>query len=113
MFLLGASFAYFIILPWAFDFFLGFQSGPLVLPDDPAAPVVTEPKMAGIVFQGSIAEYLSLTTKFILAFGMSFQLPVALTLMGKAGLVSAAGLASMRRYAVVLILVLAAMVTPT
>lgn len=112
MFLLGASFAYFIILPWAFDFFLGFQSGPLVLPDDPAAPVVTEPKMAGIVFQGSIAEYLSLTTKFILAFGMSFQLPVALTLMGKAGLVSAAGLASMRRYAVVLILVLAAMVTP-
>lgn len=51
MFLLGASFAYFIILPWAFDFFLGFQSGPLVLPDDPAAPVVTEPKMAGIVFR--------------------------------------------------------------
>ncbi len=112
MFIMGASFAYFIILPWAFDFFLGFQSGPLVLPDDPAAPVVTEPKMAGIVFQGSIAEYLSLTTKFILAFGVSFQLPVALTLMGKAGLVSAAGLASMRRYAVVLILVLAAMVTP-
>lgn len=112
MFIMGASFAYFIILPWAFDFFLGFQSGPLVLPDDPATPMVTEPKMAGIVFQGSIAEYLSLTTKFILAFGVSFQLPVALTLMGKAGLVSAAGLASMRRYAVVLILVLAAMVTP-
>lgn len=112
MFIMGASFAYFIILPWAFDFFLGFQSGPLVLPDDPATPVVTEPKMAGIVFQGSIAEYLSLTTKFILAFGVSFQLPVALTLMGKAGLVSSAGLASMRRYAVVLILVLAAMVTP-
>lgn len=112
MFLLGAGFAYFIILPWAFDFFLGFQSGPLVLPDDPAAPVVTEPQMAGIVFQGSIAEYLSLTTRFILAFGVSFQLPVALTLMGKAGLVSAAGLASMRRYAIVLILVLAAMVTP-
>lgn len=112
MFIMGASFAYFIILPWAFDFFLGFQSGPLVLPDDPATPMVTEPKMAGIVFQGSIAEYLSLTTKFILAFGVSFQLPVALTLMGKAGLVSSAGLASMRRYAVVLILVLAAMVTP-
>lgn len=112
MFAIGASFAYFIILPWAFDFFLGFQSGPLVLPDDPTVPVVTEPQMAGIVFQGSIAEYLSLTTKFILAFGLSFQLPVALTLMGKAGLVSSAGLASMRRYAIVLILVLAAMVTP-
>ena len=82
------------------------------LPDDPAQPVTTDPKMAGIAFQGSISEYLSLTTKFILAFGLSFQLPVALTLMGKAGLVSAAGLASMRRYAIILILVLAAMVTP-
>jgi len=112
MFLLGAGFAYYIILPWAFDFFLGFQSGPLALPDDPAVPVVTDDRMAGIVFQGSISEYLSLTTRFVLAFGLSFQLPVALTLMGKAGLVSAAGLASMRRYAVVLILVLAAMVTP-
>lgn len=112
MFIIGAAFAYFIILPWAFDFFLGFQSGPLALPDDPKAPVPSDPKMAGIVFQGSISEYLSLTTKFILAFGLSFQLPVALTLMGKAGLVSSSGLASMRRYAVVLILVLAAMVTP-
>jgi len=112
MFLIGAAFAYYVILPWAFDFFLGFQSGPLQLPDDPTAPVAAQPEMAGIVFQGSISEYLSLTTKFILAFGLSFQLPVALTLMGKAGLVSAAGLASMRRYAIVAILVLAAMVTP-
>lgn len=112
MFILGGAFAYFVILPWAFDFFLGFQSGPLQLPDDPTVPVTANDQMAGIVFQGSISEYLSLTTKFILAFGLSFQLPVALTLMGKAGLVSSAGLASVRRYAVVLILVLAAMVTP-
>ncbi len=126
MFLIGAAFAYYIILPWAFDFFLGFQQGPLALPDDPtlAAQAVTQAggdavppataaqPWAGIVFQGSVEEYLRLTTKFILAFGLSFQLPVALTLMGKAGLVSAEGLASVRRYAIVVILVLAAMITP-
>ena len=57
-------------------------------------------------------EYLGLTQKFLLAFGLSFQLPVALTLMGKAGLVSSEGLASVRRYAIVVILIMAAIVTP-
>ncbi|WP_017999695.1 twin-arginine translocase subunit TatC [Paracoccus sp. N5] len=122
MFLIGAAFAYYIILPWAFDFFLGFQQGPLALPDDPAgaatataaagATAAAKEPWAGIVFQGSVEEYLTLTTKFILAFGLSFQLPVALTLMGKAGLVSSEGLGSVRRYAIIVILVLAAMVTP-
>ncbi|MEM7720495.1 MAG: twin-arginine translocase subunit TatC, partial [Pseudomonadota bacterium] len=55
---------------------------------------------------------LDLTLKFIMAFGVCFQLPVLLTLMGKAGLVSARGLASVRKYAGVGILVLAALVTP-
>ena len=64
------------------------------------------------VFQGSAQEYLNLTIKFIVAFGLCFQLPVLLTLMGKAGLVSAEGLGSVRKYAVVAILVLAALVTP-
>ena len=112
MFFLGASFAYYVILPMAYDFFLGFQQGPLALPDDPDAVQTASTAMAGIVFQGSVSEYLSLTTKFILAFGLSFQLPVALTLMGKAGLVSAEGLSSVRRYAIVVILVMAAIVTP-
>lgn len=112
MFFLGAAFAYYIILPMAYDFFLGFQQGPLTLPDDGAAGAAGDNPMAAIVFQGSVDEYLSLTTKFILAFGLSFQLPVLLTLMGKAGLVSAEGLASVRRYAVVAILVLAAFATP-
>ena len=66
----------------------------------------------GITFQGSVAEYLSLTIKFIVAFGLCFQLPVLLTLMGKAGLVSSKGLGNVRKYAVVAILVLAALVTP-
>ncbi len=63
-------------------------------------------------FLGTINEYLGLTMKFVIAFGLCFQLPVLLTLMGKAGLVSAAGLADVRKYAVVGILTLAAIVTP-
>lgn len=65
-----------------------------------------------VVFQGSAQEYLNLTIKFIVAFGLCFQLPVLLTLMGKAGLVSAEGLGNVRKYAVVAILLLAALVTP-
>jgi sec-independent protein translocase protein TatC len=108
MFFLGAAFAYYIILPLAFTFFLGFQQGGgAVTPEDAASLA-----KAGITFQGSIEEYLGLTIKFIMAFGICFQLPVLLTLMGKAGLVSSAGLGSVRKYAVVGILVVAALATP-
>jgi len=107
MFFLGASFAYYVVTPLAFDFFLGFQQTGSVLDGEDV-----DNAAAGIAFQGSAQEYLSLTIKFIVAFGMSFQLPVLLTLMGKAGLVSAEGLGNVRKYAVVAILVLAALVTP-
>ena len=109
MFLLGASFAFYIVIPLAFDFFLGFQQFAPTGEDISADAFAAE---AGITFQGSVAEYLSLTIKFILAFGLCFQLPVLLTLMGKAGLVSAEGLGQVRKYAVVGILTLAAVVTP-
>ena len=91
----------------SFDFFLGFQQTGSVLDGEDV-----DNAAAGIAFQGSAQEYLSLTIKFIVAFGMCFQLPVLLTLMGKAGLVSAEGLGNVRKYAVVAILVLAALVTP-
>ncbi|MBB3713246.1 sec-independent protein translocase protein TatC [Limimaricola variabilis] len=107
MFFLGASFAYYVVTPLAFDFFLGFQQ-PGSLVEGPDA----ETAVAGIAFQGSAQAYLALTIKFIVAFGLCFQLPVLLTLMGKAGLVSAKGLGSVRKYAVVAILLLAAVATP-
>jgi sec-independent protein translocase protein TatC len=109
MFVLGASFAFYVVTPLAYDFFLGFQQfgagGEAVEGGQNAAPL-------SVVFQGSAQEYLNLTIKFIVAFGMCFQLPVLLTLMGKAGLVSATGLKSGRKWAVVGILTVAALVTP-
>ncbi|AXC48469.1 twin-arginine translocase subunit TatC [Paracoccus suum] len=120
MFFLGAAFAYFAVLPAVFDFFLTFQQGPLVTPavegaQDAATAVAAgtaRSPVAGIVFQGSVGEYLSLTMRFIMAFGICFQLPVLLTLLGKAGIVSADGLSSARKYALVLMLIVAAVVTP-
>ena len=109
MFLIGASFAYYVILPFAFAFFLGFQ-------DSFSADLIhgaNLPKTGlNVEFQGSVEAFLSLTMTFVMAFGLCFQLPVLLTLMGKAGLVSSKGLKATRKYAVVAILGVAAVVTP-
>ena len=125
MFFFGAAFAYFVVLPMAFTFFLGFpQFGSHEVAATAAATVGNAPagdladpikqvaQVPGIVFQGSAQEYLGVTMKFILAFGLCFQLPVLLVLLGKAGLVGSKGLAAMRKYAVVAILILAAVATP-
>ena len=64
------------------------------------------------VFLGSVKESLDLSLKFIFAFGLCFQLPVLLVLLAKAGLVSGQGLADVRKYAVVGIMLLSALATP-
>ena len=124
LFLLGAAFAHYVVTPIAMTFFLGFADAFSVvtalipgLADAPAGAVVdaTAPvadEGIDIVFQGKVNETLDISLKLILAFGLCFQLPVLLTLMGKAGLATSAGLAGMRRYAIVVILFVAALVTP-
>lgn len=118
MFFLGAAFAYLVVLPMAFTFFLGFQqfgneaAQVTGAATDAVKSASGDAPIPGIVFQGSAQEYLGLTMKFVLAFGLCFQLPVLLVLLGKAGLVSAKGLSGMRKYAIVAILILAAVATP-
>jgi len=107
LFLIGASFAFYAVLPLAFDFFLGYQN---LGPD--GAEALDGPSAVGITFLGTIDEYLGLTMKFVLAFGLTFQLPVLMTLLAKADLISAKALTSTRKYAVVSILMLAAVITP-
>ncbi len=100
LFLLGAALLFYIILPFALTFFtVGFErSG-------------AGGEMA-IQLEAKISEYLSFVMALILAFGVSFQLPVLLSLLAKVGLVSSAGLASKRRYAIVGIVAFAGVVTP-
>ncbi|MFT6169648.1 MAG: sec-independent protein translocase protein TatC [Celeribacter sp.] len=116
LFLLGAAFAHYIVVPLAMAFFLGFADLPsfmaaLVASGGDAA-VAANDSGIDIVFNGKVNETLDITLKMIVAFGLCFQLPVLLTLMGKAGLATAHGLRSTRKYAVVGILLVAALVTP-
>ncbi|MDV7142079.1 twin-arginine translocase subunit TatC [Tropicimonas sp. TH_r6] len=115
LFMMGASFAHFIVTPLAMNFFIGFSDAIPALTamlTGENIPADVENAELRTVFLGSVRESLDLSLKFIIAFGLCFQLPVLLTLMGKAGLVSAEGLRNVRKWAVVGILTLAALVTP-
>jgi len=99
LFLMGAALAYYFVFPLAWKFFLGFEVPAIegVLP---------------IQLEARVSEYLSLSMTIIFAFGLAFQLPVVLVLLTRIGLLSAAKLSQFRRYAIVLIFVVAAVLTP-
>lgn len=93
MFLMGASFAYYIVVPIGFDFLIAFGSSVVnVLP--------------------SIGKYVGFFTKLMIGFGIAFELPVITFFLAKIGLVTDESLKGFFRYAVVLIFVVAAILTP-
>ena len=97
LFTCGAALAYFVVMPTAFAWFLGFEG-----------------EAGGLTIQAlpTANEYLGLVMQFILAFGISFLLPVLLLLLNRAGIVTRAQLAGARRYVIVLVVAVAAIVTP-
>ncbi|MGC6485833.1 MAG: twin-arginine translocase subunit TatC [Candidatus Puniceispirillales bacterium] len=99
LFFLGGAMVYYLVIPLAWDFFLSFQ----ISGGDQSLSIEVEPR---------ISEYLSLVMRLIFAFGLSFELPVVLLLMAKAGLVTSRGLAEKRKYAILLSFVAAAILTP-
>ncbi len=99
LFSLGAALVYYFIFPLAWSFFLGFQTETATL------------GMA-IELEAKVNEYLSLVLKLMFAFGLAFQIPVALTLLSRAGIVTSNGLKKRRKYAIVIAFLVAAILTP-
>ena len=99
LFLIGAAFAYYVIFPAAYAFFLSFET----------------PGSTGqlpIQLEAKVNEYLSFVMRLVFAFGISFELPVLLTLLANVGMVGSQGLITKWRFAVVGIFVIAAVITP-
>lgn len=94
LFLIGSGFCYLLVLPFALDFLIGFGG-------DILSPIIT------------VSSYLSFAGMLLLSFGFGFELPIAAYFLGKMGIVSSRALARGRRYAIVIILIAAAILTPT
>jgi sec-independent protein translocase protein TatC len=99
LFVAGAMVVYFIAMPLLMRFSVGMQQ-------------VATANTPGIEFLPKVSEYLSLIMTLIFAFGICFQLPVVLTLLARAGLIDSAFLKSKRKYAIVFVFILAAVLTP-
>ncbi|HEX3429251.1 MAG TPA: twin-arginine translocase subunit TatC [Rhizomicrobium sp.] len=99
LFIMGAAFVYYVMLPFAIRFFVSYET-----PGGAGS--------LGIELQAKVSEYLDFVTTLIFAFGLCFQLPVLLSLLGRVGIVSSAQLRSVRRYAILGIVALSAVVTP-
>lgn len=99
LFLAGAAFVYYFVLPVAWTFFASFEQAG----NEGTLAIALEPK---------VDQYLSLVMRLIFAFGISFELPVLLTLLARVGLATSEGMRKKRRYAVVGAFVAAAVLTP-
>jgi len=99
LFFAGGALAYYVIFPTAWKFFLSFQN------TAPGADIQID-------LMAKVSDYLNLVMKLIFAFGLSFELPVLLTLLGKVGIITSAGLKKYRRYAYVGCFIVAAILTP-
>ena len=99
LFLLGGMLVYYLIMPLAIEFFLSFEK-------------LATPESLPIQLEAKVNEYLSLITRLIIAFGISFQLPVLLTLLAKVGFVDAEYLRKRRKYIIIIIFSMAAVLTP-
>ena len=99
LFFSGGALVYYYVLPVAWNFFLSFESlgGPTSLP---------------IQLEAKVNEYLSLVMQLIFAFGLCFELPVVMTLLGRVGIISSAGMVKKRKYAIVMAFIAAAILPP-